>query len=116
MRQLKITRGAADFVGAVAGERPSLISLSLGAATVLALPPFSIPIVLPFTFSGLFILTAGLVVPAAFRIGFMFGLGYFVVGLSWITESFYIDAVMSDNQVGLYRQPSWPLPAAGGRA
>ena len=24
--------------------------------------------------------------------------------------------LMSDNQVGLYRQPSWPLPAAGGRA
>jgi len=74
------------------GIIPFLTALFLGAVTVLALPPFSIPIVLPVVFGGLFCLTVSESRTRAFLAGWAFGLGFFLFGLSWIAESFFVDA------------------------
>ncbi|AWB50889.1 apolipoprotein N-acyltransferase (plasmid) [Gemmobacter aquarius] len=68
------------------------VALAAGAALVLALPPYSI---LPFAliaFAVLAIMLHGTPWPVAFRIGYLFGLGQFVPGLFWITESFQVEA------------------------
>jgi apolipoprotein N-acyltransferase len=62
-----------------------------GACFVLALPPFSL---LPFamlSFAALFLLLRGATGTFAMLIGYVFGLGQFVPGLFWITESFQVE-------------------------
>jgi len=71
---------------------PALVSFLLGIALVLALPPFSLPWVLPIVFGGLFHLTARRPAYHAFLTGWIFGLGFFLFGISWIAESFFIEA------------------------
>ncbi len=68
------------------------MALAAGAVLVLALPPYSI---LPFAliaFAVLVIMLRGTSWPIAFRLGYLFGLGQFVPGLFWITESFQVEA------------------------
>ena len=68
------------------------MALAAGAALVLALPPYSI---LPFAliaFAVLAIMLHGTPWPVAFRLGYLFGLGQFIPGLFWITESFQVEA------------------------
>ena len=68
------------------------MALAVGTILVLALPPYSI---LPFAliaFAVLAIMLRGASWPIAFRLGYLFGLGQFVPGLFWITESFQVEA------------------------
>lgn len=59
---------------------------------MLALPPFSfLPLAL-VGFAALAMVLRGASLPAAFGLGYLFGLGQFVPGLFWITESFQVEA------------------------
>lgn len=72
---------------------PSLgIVLAAGATLVLALPPYSILPFAPIAFAVLASVLRGTSWPVAFRLGYLFGLGQFVPGLFWITESFQVEA------------------------
>lgn len=69
-----------------------LSSVLAGACIVFALPPYSI---LPFAliaFALLAVLVRGASGFFAFGLGYFFGLGQFVPGLFWITESFQVEA------------------------
>ena len=68
------------------------LAAGCGALAVLALPPFSLPAVLPVAFGGLLLLVAGRGVPRAALRGWAFGIAHFALGLSWIGESFRVDA------------------------
>ena len=68
------------------------ISFMAGGLTVLALPPFSWLIVVPVAFSALFLVLRQVSTVPAFFIGWVFGMGQFGIGISWIAESFYVDA------------------------
>lgn len=63
-----------------------------GGLTVLALPPFSWLIAVPVAFSALFLVLRQVSTAHAFLIGWVFGMGQFGFGISWIAESFYVDA------------------------
>ncbi|QFT61888.1 apolipoprotein N-acyltransferase [Roseivivax sp. THAF30] len=63
-----------------------------GAAAVLTLPPFSILALVPAAYGALFLLVRDRNPLVAGALGWLFGLGYFGFGLSWIAESFQIDA------------------------
>jgi apolipoprotein N-acyltransferase len=68
------------------------LAILAGAGFVLALPPFSF---LPFAFASFAILVVLLRHASPIRalgLGYLFGLGQFVPGLFWITESFQVDA------------------------
>lgn len=68
------------------------LAAGAGAVAVLALPPFSLLLALPVGFSILFWLLQGSQTKGAFGLGYAFGFGYFGFGVSWIAESFYVDA------------------------
>ena len=68
------------------------LAFAAGAAAVLALPPFSMLPAAPLAFGALFLLVSGAGTSRAFALGWVFGLGYFAFGLSWIAESFTVDA------------------------
>ncbi|WP_299566607.1 apolipoprotein N-acyltransferase [uncultured Sulfitobacter sp.] len=74
------------------GIARTLGAFSLGALAVCALPPFSTPVVLPIAFGGLYLITVGESRKRAGLAGWMFGVGFFLFGLSWIAESFFVDA------------------------
>ena len=63
-----------------------------GAMAVLALPPFSVLAAAPLAYSTLFLLVADAGPRRGLALGWAFGLGYFGFGLSWIAESFTVDA------------------------
>jgi apolipoprotein N-acyltransferase len=63
-----------------------------GACLVLALPPFSILPLAIIAFSAFALLLQSAPPLRALGIGFLFGLGQFVPGLFWITESFQVEA------------------------
>lgn len=71
---------------------PLIVAITLGAGVVFALPPLSTPFVLPICFGGLFYLTTSKARTRAFLTGWAFGFGFFLFGLSWIAESFFVDA------------------------
>ncbi|WP_199230952.1 apolipoprotein N-acyltransferase [Azospirillum sp. TSO5] len=64
----------------------------LGALTVLALPPFSLLPFLVLGLGGLFLLLCRAGPAAAVLTGWSFGMGYFIAGIHWIGESFFVDA------------------------
>lgn len=68
------------------------IALLAGAAFVAALPPLALAPLAPLAFAALFAALHGLRPGAAFAVGWAFGLGQFAVGVSWIAESFFVDA------------------------
>lgn len=78
---MRIERGAA-----------AAAALGAGATAVLSLPPFSILPAAPLAYSAVYLLIAGRDALPALGIGWAFGLGYFGFGLSWIAESFFVDA------------------------
>ncbi|WP_084863771.1 apolipoprotein N-acyltransferase [Salibaculum halophilum] len=63
-----------------------------GGLTVLTLPPFSWLVAVPVALSAIFLLLRNLSALHAFLVGWAFGLGQFGFGISWIAESFYVDA------------------------
>jgi apolipoprotein N-acyltransferase len=68
------------------------ISFAAGGLTVLSLPPFSWLIAVPVAFSALFLVLRQVSMAPAFFIGWVFGMGQFGFGISWIAESFYVDS------------------------
>jgi len=67
-------------------------AIATGGLTVLTFPPFSILLFVPVAYATLFALLRHLPVARAALVGWAFGLGQFGFGLSWIAESFYVDA------------------------
>ena len=97
------TRRLGDGLGALAGRRREAAAVVLGAVSALAFAPISAVPLLFVTLPALVILLdrAGTAAVAAW-LGWLFGLGYFLVGLYWVGESFYAqDAV-----------PAWGAPIA----
>ena len=68
------------------------VALISGASFVLALPPYSILLLGVLSFAALTLLLRGLNAASALIVGLAFGLGQFVPGLFWITESFQVEA------------------------
>jgi apolipoprotein N-acyltransferase len=73
------------------------LALVAGAATVLALPPFSWLPVLPFSLCAAYFAWNSVAVwprPGRARafVGWMFGVGYFAAGLYWVSYAFLVDA------------------------
>lgn len=81
------------------------VATAAGGLTVLTLPAFSILLLVPVAFSTLLVLLRHLTVGQGALIGWAFGLGQFGFGLSWIAESFYVDAE---------RFGALAIPAVGG--
>ena len=68
-------------------------SLGLGALSAIALAPLHVALAGVAAFGGLwFLLKRTATLRGAFVLGWLFGLGSFLVGLSWITEAFSVDA------------------------
>lgn len=87
-----------------------LLAPILGAVQALAFAPLHVTVALPIAFGGLFLLlerTRSL--RGAFALGWLFGAGSFVVGLSWITEAFAVDAA----RFGSFAWPALVTLAAG---
>ena len=68
------------------------IAVAAGACLVLALPPYSILPLALVAFAALALLLRGATSLRGLGLGYMFGLGQFVPGLFWITESFQVEA------------------------
>lgn len=68
---------------------PPFLAVLFGGLTALALPPFH---ALGFLFIGfmglLLLLRSAASAKSAFRLGWLFGFGYFLAGLYWISEAF----------------------------
>lgn len=70
-----------------------LLAPTLGAVQALAVAPLHLMVALPIAFGGLFLLLERIrSLRGAFVLGWLFGAGSFLVGLSWITEAFAVDA------------------------
>ena len=69
-----------------------IVAVAVGGLTVLTLPPFSILLLVPIAYATLLVLLRHLSVAKAALVGWAFGFGQFGFGLSWIAESFYVDA------------------------
>ena len=68
------------------------IAFLAGAVFVAALPPLSLAPLALLAFITLFAVLNRRSASEAFAIGWSFGLGQFAVGISWVAESFYVDA------------------------
>ena len=73
-----------------------------GALAVLSLPPNSMLAFVPLSYGALFLLVHGHGPARSFLGGWLFGVGYFAAGLSWIAESFLVDA----ERFGVYALPA----------
>jgi apolipoprotein N-acyltransferase len=69
-----------------------MTALAAGVAAVFSLPPFSILAFVPASYGVLYLLVRDRRPGVACVLGWFHGLGYFGVGLSWIAESFTVDA------------------------
>lgn len=106
------------------------IAATLGAATVLGFAPFSIFPLPLLTFAGLFVLwQRAASAREAAMLGFMFGLGWFLVGVSWVYVSLHVFGAMPAPLAAAvtvlfcaylalfpaaagYLSRRWPVPAA----
>lgn len=87
----RIGRTAA-WLAALSGWRRFLVALALGALGPAALPPSPLFFLLVPSFTGLIWMLNGARGPwQAARIGWAFGVGYFAVGLYWVTQAFLVD-------------------------
>lgn len=78
------------------------LALGLGAIQPLAVAPLHVVVALPIAFGGLFLLLERVrSLRGAFTLGWLFGVSSFLVGLSWITEAFAVDATR-------YGSLAWP--------
>jgi hypothetical protein len=70
-----------------------ILAASFGGLGALSLAPFYWTPFLFVAFTGLFwLIDRARTRRDALLMGWLFGLGYFLIGLSWIAESFYVDA------------------------
>jgi apolipoprotein N-acyltransferase len=80
-------------LSAITGWRKLVLALFAGALAALALPPLWAVPVLPVSFSLLLVLLDGRIrARRAFLTGFLFGFGYFAVGIYWIGFALLVDA------------------------
>ena len=68
------------------------LGFAAGALTVLTFPPLSILLLVPVAYSALFVGLRDLSFGRASLVGCAFGFGQFGFGISWIAESFYVEA------------------------
>lgn len=85
-------RKAADRFDQTRLRNRAALAFALGSTAVLSLPPFSIFLLLPLSFGGLVLLLRGTSLRISLITGWSFGFGFFLIGISWIAESFFIDA------------------------
>jgi apolipoprotein N-acyltransferase len=82
----------AQEMAALAGWRRYLTALALGALLAAGLPPVDMAPVIFIVFPLYLWLDEGSATPwAAARLGYVFGLGYFTVGLYWIAVALFVD-------------------------
>jgi apolipoprotein N-acyltransferase len=82
----------AHELAAVSGWRRYSLSFLLGACATATLPPVDLTPLLLVAFPGLLWLDEGSPRPwASFRLGYTFGLGFFVTGLYWIAAALFVD-------------------------
>jgi apolipoprotein N-acyltransferase len=82
----------AQELGGLAGWRRYGLAFALGALLAAALPPVDLTPVIFIAFPGLLWLDEGSTGPwASVRLGYVFGLGFFVAGLYWIAAALFVD-------------------------
>jgi apolipoprotein N-acyltransferase len=82
----------AHDVAALSGWRRYGLAFLLGVAAAAALPPVDMTPVLAAVFPGLLWLDDGSRGPgASFRLGWIFGFGFFLAGLYWIAAALFVD-------------------------
>lgn len=82
----------AQDVGALSGWRRYGLAFLLGVAAAMAMPPFDLAPLLAVAFPGLLWLDDGSTGPAAsFRLGWVFGFGFFLAGLYWVAAALFVD-------------------------
>jgi len=82
----------ADTLAALLGWRRYGAAFLLGVCATAALPPFDLTPLLLVAFPGLLWLLEGSPGPwASFRLGYVFGFGFFVSGLYWIAAALLVD-------------------------
>ena len=83
----------AQELAALSGGRRYGLGFALGALLAGALPPVDLTPLIFIAFPGLLWLDEGSTGPwASARLGYVFGLGFFVAGLYWIGYAFLVDA------------------------
>jgi apolipoprotein N-acyltransferase len=86
-----LCRLAQAFAG-LAGWRRHGVAFLLGASLAGALPPFDLAPLIFVAFPGLLWLDEGSAgIWASARLGYVFGLGFFVAGLYWIAAALFVD-------------------------
>ncbi len=79
-------------VASLSGWQRYGLAFMLGIGAVAALPPFDLTPVLAVAFPGLLWLDEGSAgLAASFRLGWVFGFGFFLAGLYWIAAALFID-------------------------
>src|SRR6266446_903751 len=82
----------AQELGALSGWRRYGLGFALGALLAGALPPVDLTPLIFIAFPGLLWLDEGSAGPwASARLGYVFGLGFFVAGLYWIAAALFVD-------------------------
>jgi apolipoprotein N-acyltransferase len=82
----------ADGLAGFSGWRRYGLAFVLGAGAAAALPPFDLTPLLAVAFTSLLWLDNGSANPwASFRLGWVFGFGFFLAGLYWIAAALFVD-------------------------
>jgi apolipoprotein N-acyltransferase len=82
----------ADGLAGFSGWRRYGLAFVLGAGAAAALPPFDLTPLLAVVFTSLLWLDDGSASPwASFRLGWVFGFGFFLAGLYWIAAALFVD-------------------------
>jgi apolipoprotein N-acyltransferase len=82
----------ADGLAGFSGWRRYGLAFVLGAGAAAALPPFDLMPLLAVVFTSLLWLDDGSANPwASFRLGWVFGFGFFLAGLYWIAAALFVD-------------------------
>ena len=82
----------AQDVAALSGWRRYGLAFLLGLAAAAAVPPIDMTPLLVVAFTGLLWLDDGSAgAGASFRLGWMFGFGFFLAGLYWIAAALFVD-------------------------
>ena len=98
---LRIQRGArvatplcriAQELALFAGGRRYALALLLGALAAAALPPFDLTPLVFLVFPAILWLDGGSAGPwASFRLGYVFGFGFFLAGMYWVAAALFVD-------------------------
>jgi apolipoprotein N-acyltransferase len=82
----------AQDVAALSGWRRYGLAFVLGVAAAATMPPLDLAPLLMVAFPGLLWLDEGSATPgASFRLGWVFGFGFFLAGLYWIAAAMFVD-------------------------